>query len=325
MQPPGGGTLDERIRSRYRQLTPRQRVLAEHVLSNSEQVAFMSSQELARAAHVSEAAVVRFAQAMGYRGYPELRSYLRGQVLDRLGASQLQRRSSPVLQVGPGLAHAAFDMDREILAATERANPWPQFAAVIDLLCGAQRIFVAGHGTAHGAADYLNITLNQALGISQLLAVGGGDMFDRLSTLDSGDVLVGISLTRYLRWTAQALEVAGRRQAATVLITDASASPIAGLAGHVLIAPTNSLSFTWSQVGIFGIINVLLAGIARCASERTAARLAEMDQLLAEYDLLYHDVARPMPPAAGSVQSNALHQIAEETGSPWKSTTGPPE
>lgn len=284
LQTPGG--METHIRTRMPELTAGQRVLAEWVLMRPDEVAFMSTLELAAAAGTSDAAVVRFAQALGYEGFPELRAKLRRQMLERSGASAVQKRTGPI-KIDASLPDRVFELDQETLAVTRRANTWEKFGAVIDAICSAERVFVVGHGTSHGPAHYLSVELNQALGRAYHLAAGGGDMFDRLATLTSKDLVLVISFTRYLKWSGQALEAAAARGAKTVLITDSLTSAIAGHARHVLLAPSSSVSFTWSQAGLTWILNVLITGVVGRSGEGAARQLAALDELLARFDLLY--------------------------------------
>ena len=54
-----------------------QRLLARHVLANYQSVAFATVAQLATQSGVSEATIVRFAQALDFSGYPELQKEIR--------------------------------------------------------------------------------------------------------------------------------------------------------------------------------------------------------------------------------------------------------
>ena len=60
-----------------RRLSPAQRRIAHYLLENLPEVAFLSSMELAERVGVSQPSVTRFAAALGFSGYPELRAALR--------------------------------------------------------------------------------------------------------------------------------------------------------------------------------------------------------------------------------------------------------
>ncbi|SUA45622.1 MurR/RpiR family transcriptional regulator [Nocardia africana] len=70
---PGPASFDElltELRRRLDSMSPSHRKLAERVMSDPETVAFMTVSELASAAGVNQATVVRFANGLGLQGYP---------------------------------------------------------------------------------------------------------------------------------------------------------------------------------------------------------------------------------------------------------------
>src|SRR4051812_33269807 len=73
-----------------------QRVLARYMLANYQSVAFATVAQLADQSGVSEATVVRFAQALDFSGYPELQNEIRRLVRAELrGADRFKRGIAP--------------------------------------------------------------------------------------------------------------------------------------------------------------------------------------------------------------------------------------
>ena len=71
-----------------RPLSKGHRRIAEYIAQHYDKAVFMTAGALGRECGVSESTVVRFASAMGYEGYPELRERLRGLVSQRLTSEQ---------------------------------------------------------------------------------------------------------------------------------------------------------------------------------------------------------------------------------------------
>lgn len=258
----------------------------------------MSSLDVAKAAGVSEAAVVRFAQALSFSGFPELRAHLQQQTLARLVPAEAGRTNWPV-RLDPEVPDRILELDHAILNATHAANPWERFVPVIELLATAKHVAVVGHGTSYGAAHQLAVGLTQLLGTASYVSSGSGDMFDRLATLTPEDVLVGVGLAPYIRHTIQAMDLARARRSVTIAITDSSASPLVPLADHVFITPIDALQYTWSPVGVTWISNVLLAGVIGHDYERTIEHRTARDDLMRRYDAVHDHRARQVPTVAG--------------------------
>ena len=70
----------ENIRKHYDHLSRSYRRVADFILSDYRTAAFMTAAELASAVDVDTTTVVRFAQRLGYPGYPELITDIQEQV-----------------------------------------------------------------------------------------------------------------------------------------------------------------------------------------------------------------------------------------------------
>lgn len=60
------------IQSRYPKMSKGQKLIAQYIIKNYDKVAFMTASKLGDTVGVSESTVVRFANALGYSGYPKL-------------------------------------------------------------------------------------------------------------------------------------------------------------------------------------------------------------------------------------------------------------
>src|SRR5262249_19799050 len=136
------------LQSRADALPPRQRVLARYVQANYQSVAFSTIADLARAACVSEATVVRFANLLGFDGYPALQKEVRRIVradlkgTERFHLLERQRpRNSGTLE---RVLAAELDNLRHLQAAGDSARVRDAAAA----LRRARRILVVGARSA---------------------------------------------------------------------------------------------------------------------------------------------------------------------------------
>ena len=65
-----------------------QRAIANYINSSYDKAAFMTAHKLGQTANVSESTVVRFANELGYDGYPEMQKAMQEMVLNRLTSVQ---------------------------------------------------------------------------------------------------------------------------------------------------------------------------------------------------------------------------------------------
>ena len=76
------------IQAQYSRLSKGQKLIAQYIINNYDKVAFMTASKLGEAVGVSESTVVRFANALGYAGYPKLQEGLQELIKNKLTTVQ---------------------------------------------------------------------------------------------------------------------------------------------------------------------------------------------------------------------------------------------
>ena len=80
--------LISHIQSQYTRFSKGQKLIAQYILKNYDKVAFMTACKLGEEVGVSESTVVRFANALGYSGYPKLQDALQELIKNKLTTVQ---------------------------------------------------------------------------------------------------------------------------------------------------------------------------------------------------------------------------------------------
>ena len=207
-----------------RALSPKYAALADFVLREPDRVAFMTAVELARAAAVSEATVIRFAVSLSFSGYPEFQR-------------EFQRVLQAELTMVRRLQHAlgADDADPEgTIAGRELANIGATFdaldpadvRAVAQLLLAAPALRVVGLRASVCLADYVAYQLAQILPDVRPVTSGGSDAIEQLLAAPAA-VVVAFAFPRYPRETVELVRAARDAGRTVVAITDGFGSPTA--------------------------------------------------------------------------------------------------
>src|SRR3977135_4216448 len=75
--PHGHQALSAYIRARFDDFSRSQKDVAQYIVDHLDEAAFQTAEELARRANTSSSTVVRFSQALGFEGFPELQAAAR--------------------------------------------------------------------------------------------------------------------------------------------------------------------------------------------------------------------------------------------------------
>jgi len=286
------GTFDELLRliqSDWGRFTPSQQRLADLVLGNPEDCAFMTVTDLARSAGVNESTVVRFATSLGLSGYPALsrlcREHLRAQaqLLSRFRAVECLTRdwNDPLTR--------AATFDRANLERTFARITEADWHRAVDALATAPRVHVIGLRKCYGVAYILAYLLGLVRGEVWQLSLGPGTLADQLRRVEAGDAFVAISIRRYARDTVRALTYARRRGAATVVLTDTAASPLAPLADVCFYVDTAGVSILRSLTAFVSLAQALVTATATSLGSDTRPSLLLDEELLNEFHVYDQD------------------------------------
>ncbi|PWC13443.1 MurR/RpiR family transcriptional regulator [Brenneria corticis] len=272
------------VSDRFSSLTPAQQLIARYIERNKERVAFMTARQLAGAINVSDAAVVRFSRALGYRGYAHLREDLGEALIERTGASGTFQWA-PMPSSESELKEQVFSNAGLLINETAALNPSETVARIADKLVSARRIWVTAHGTTHAMAAYLAMQLN-VLKNAEIFDIGHGDVADRIRNVSAEDAFIGIGYERYIPYTIDMMHLARIQGAYIVALTDRSTSPLVRESDEVLyIARNTSPVAWWSQIGTLIMADWLMSQMVVRNTEEVREKLQESDKA---WELLGH-------------------------------------
>jgi DNA-binding MurR/RpiR family transcriptional regulator len=120
-----------RIREIQPDLSPSFTRVAEFCLDHYTAVAFLTVSEFAKTVDVDAAAIVRFAQRLGYRGYPELQDDIREEVKRQLYAFKKPVPASTKPEALFGTALEQMERNLEAMQAALDPEAFKQFVAAI--------------------------------------------------------------------------------------------------------------------------------------------------------------------------------------------------
>jgi DNA-binding MurR/RpiR family transcriptional regulator len=268
--------LTERLQKSYPSLTKQQKKVAEFFLSQGPDAAFLSVAELAQAAKTSRASVVRFARAVGFKGYPELQQELQAWVRQKISPSN-------VLQNLIGkknrdqIYSKIYQMDVQNLNRTEEANSEKTMDQTVKEIIRARRIGFVGFRTSHSIAYLLYYFIGRVRKNCELLD-DGGNLTNQLMNYGPGDLLFAISFPRYSSLTLEILKYAKKAGCRIIAITDALISPVAQVADITLLAERKSATYFNSFTSAVTLVNCLVAGVS-LKSRRSLDMLRSFDQV----------------------------------------------
>jgi DNA-binding MurR/RpiR family transcriptional regulator len=255
-------TLSEEIRQRFDEFSRSQKDVGQYIVDHLEEAAFHTAEELARRANTSSSTVVRFAQALGFEGFPELQAAARDEYRRaRENGTATDLTSGPLFPIDQTEFEGALAADHANLADTARKVDRDEVAAAVDLISHADRIVLCGTDQMAFFASYLRHLLMLLDLRAEVVASPSQDNLGKLGRVNDKTVMVGFSAGRPHPLVVRAMKLARNRHAATIAIADATLSEVVKLADHRLYYSSNSPAFVRSHSALLGVIQALAYGV----------------------------------------------------------------
>jgi len=249
------------LTDRFDSFSKSQKAVARYIIDHLEETGYLSADELARHGNTSSSTVVRFAQSLGFSGYPALQKAVRDQ--HRLGANArpVVHDDQLLFMVEEDILTRSLRTDGLSLEETIAKNGLDAFNRAVAALTEARRVIaVAFHesGPVVQHAAYLMELLGTD---SWAVSDGAESNVARVAGCGAGDVVLAVGFREAHPITIHFVDMAKKRGASVVVITDNSLSGLADKGDVVLYADIDSASFGHSLVAPLSLVGALAGGV----------------------------------------------------------------
>jgi DNA-binding MurR/RpiR family transcriptional regulator len=254
--------------------TASNQAIAEYLLRNPAFVPALGIEEMASRAAVSAATLSRFARALGFLGYSDLRG---------AAAETFQGLMQPVEKLRSSIEAEATARAKGGSFARGVPSPWQRSLEtslaqihsasatleadladrLVRLVTESREVYTMGFGLSAHLAALLALHLQPfCKRCTNVVEFGGTEVAaGRLMNVERGDLLLVMSFPRYAQDALKLSAYAAERGATVVAITDSLASPFAKLAHHTLIAPATHPVLSSSSSAALALIEALVCAV----------------------------------------------------------------
>ncbi|WP_281690586.1 MurR/RpiR family transcriptional regulator [Pseudonocardia thermophila] len=255
-------------------LSPTMRRVAQAIAANPRRCSYAPVSEVAELAGTTPSTVVRYAQALGYRGWSALQQEVRAHYLAGLSTDQTRAEHTPAGATAP--VHDAVRRDiANLNLALELVDPDVVDAAAATMANARTTLVVASGSFAAPAHVLTHLACVMGLPF-QFEGRGGVHLASASGRLGPQDCLVAISFWKQFREIAVLTETLRDAGVPIVVVTDAATTRLSAAATHLITVPSEGVSFFQSVTAATSVVYGLLATIeqhlaadARAAHQRT--------------------------------------------------------
>lgn len=276
--------LISHIQSQYTRFSKGQKLIAQYILKNYDKVAFMTACKLGETVGVSESTVVRFANALGYSGYPKLQDALQELIKNKLTTVQrvdMIKEFNDDSAILKKIVKSDIDNIKDTLDEIDEKA----FEEASNRILKAKRIYIVGMRSSFTIAQYLGFYLGIILDSVHVIRTDMGDAFEQVVKINEDDVLIAVSFPRYSKKSYQIVSYAKEKGAHIVSLTDSLFAPVASFTDNLLLVKSNMASFVDSLVPALSIANALIVSVGMKEKEDIKQHFDDLEAIWDKYSV----------------------------------------
>ena len=268
-------------------LTPKAQALGTYIIQNPSKAVFMTTKELAESCGISEATVVRFVSALGYKRYSDFQNALKDFVNTGLslpdraaikgikeeGTDRLHRE---VLEELSNLKHLYEHIDIEVMNH------------IVDYLDESHTVYVIGSRLSYTFAYYLGWSLTKVRKGVHILKGSDTTAFDMLTNAPPSSLIVLAACTRYPNELIKLSKMIRRGGHTLITLVDSHICPVNQFADLSLVVPGRSIPFIGNVSGMLVTIQYIVQELANRRGDEMADYQKQLEQMYLENDILFN-------------------------------------
>ncbi|MGI6008178.1 MAG: MurR/RpiR family transcriptional regulator [Ruminococcus sp.] len=271
------------IQRSYQTLRPSEQRAADFILEHPDQVKGMSLDELAHRCKVSQPTVLRLVKAVGYKGYREFSFALveelagKGKEIMPLYGCYLNREDKPG-DIPEKIVTAASRTIESNLKSISVAS----FEKVVEVLTNAPKIDIFSVENSNATASDLETKLLY-LGLNCRHFIDSYHQRIAANNMKPGDVAVGITYSGCSRDTVDALRIAKKRGASTVVLTNFRDSVISRYADLLICTSQEQHMYgdaIFSRTSQILVVDMIYLGIIASDYDNYVDRLKKSEDII---------------------------------------------
>lgn len=269
------------IETRYSRFSAQQRRAADYLLNHQKTAFTQSVHELARAAGVSEATLVRFARELGFAGYLELRAALTREAIAELHPAERFALEPPPNEPA-GTLERVVRTEQDNLRRTVEGLDTRAYRRFVERLGRADHVVTVGLGVSAILAQLCAYELYQIGVNAWTLSRDPLTFEEQAARLTRRSALVCFTFPPYSPPTVEVASQARARHAAVLAITDGPASPICDAAQATLFARSENLLYTNALCAAMVLVNAVVTDVALADKPRALNQLRASQRALGD-------------------------------------------
>lgn len=265
------------IHARYEQMSKTYQKISVYLTQNPNEVAVQSVNAIGEHCGIHASSFVRFAQALGYKGFKDLQHLFQERLATAAPGFEARRRALDS-ELSMREDRTEYGVLRELVVrdivsledTLERTDP-AQMSEAADMIDKARTVYIVGQLRSAPVADLLRYILTMLGKPCVLLDASGGLSTHMARTIGKDDVLIAISFRFYANEVVNIVEAVAKEGSPVIAISDSTLSPLAKSANVLFAVPEHDYTFSRSLAAPMCLAQALTVAVAARVQKGTTA------------------------------------------------------
>lgn len=270
------------IKGGFADLSPQFQVGAKYLIDHPDEIAMSSMRAIANNANVQSSTLVRFAQHLGFKGWPEFKEIFVNRIRSTPGGYAQKAKTITKQMETRDLITEVFETQQLNIQTTEEKNH-ATLTIAAKLLESVRHVHVAGFRASYPIAFSFQYLYRFFRATVYLISGQAGTLEMGMRAIGKDDGVVVISFAPYSSEAIVVANAARGKGCKVIAITDSDLSPIALAASISVVIAVDSPSFFPSIVAGVATIESLIELLVSRAGPAAIKQIETAEKQLFEF------------------------------------------
>lgn len=278
------------LEDHFNQFTATQKRFVKYIFSNKDEAPFLSAYNIAEKIDADSSTLVRFAQSIGYKGYPEFQKDLGKLVINEMRFSgQLEKAKLYKKPEENNIIQVSLNKSYDNLVKLIRSVDQQSIEQFSEAIYSARNKVIVGNRSSYSVGHFLYFELKKIIPDVLFLTDYDHGYYDIFEDLNGSDLIIAIGIPRYTSITIDFAQYAAQLKLKVISITDSRLSPLYQISSICLCADTQSATFHNSNVTLMALADAIIASVFDKNRNEAIKRLEREEKILKERKVIYFE------------------------------------
>lgn len=278
-------SIINKIENKLPILTNSQKKVANFILKNQMQAAFYTVYEMSQAVKVSTTTIVRLAITLGYSGYSNLQKGLQEYLNTTSSPSAKLEMNSKISEAKNDIINDIVQQQLKNINTTYMNLSDTLILQAVKKISAARHIYVFGQRSSYSVSHYLGYNINRILGNCDFIYNGSVEIIEYLRRISKKDVVIAISFPRYVKQVIRFAEIAHKRNAFVISISEGYLSPLLPFSDISFFSESASKDFHHTMTSSMFIADVIIGVLTSENRSKAKDNLVDSDSISKELQI----------------------------------------